>query len=113
HILEEVFLSPTLEHAIGQNYSPQVPATRDDRRLVPARGQASDLAEAQLSFEEAHGLLVEKVAHAPPVQLGFVLGEASFRNPPSAPLAIGQKRSEEHTSELQSRGHLVCRLLLE
>src|SRR5207253_4313597 len=25
----------------------------------------------------------------------------------------GEKRSEEHTSELQSRGHLVCRLLLE
>src|SRR2546429_2502522 len=26
---------------------------------------------------------------------------------------IWQKRSEEHTSELQSRLHLVCRLLLE
>src|SRR2546429_5569108 len=26
---------------------------------------------------------------------------------------IGQYRSEEHTSELQSRLHLVCRLLLE
>src|SRR5437660_2444928 len=25
----------------------------------------------------------------------------------------GTHRSEEHTSELQSRGHLVCRLLLE
>src|SRR5690625_2666426 len=25
----------------------------------------------------------------------------------------GRARSEEHTSELQSRGHLVCRLLLE
>src|SRR5690625_5930674 len=25
----------------------------------------------------------------------------------------GPIRSEEHTSELQSRGHLVCRLLLE
>src|SRR5207253_10841732 len=25
----------------------------------------------------------------------------------------GRHRSEEHTSELQSRGHLVCRLLLE
>src|SRR5207253_7783145 len=25
----------------------------------------------------------------------------------------GTGRSEEHTSELQSRGHLVCRLLLE
>src|SRR5437870_8119623 len=27
--------------------------------------------------------------------------------------AFNQLRSEEHTSELQSRGHLVCRLLLE
>src|SRR5690625_5400712 len=27
--------------------------------------------------------------------------------------AVGSQRSEEHTSELQSRGHLVCRLLLE
>src|SRR5690625_5858485 len=27
--------------------------------------------------------------------------------------ADGSRRSEEHTSELQSRGHLVCRLLLE
>src|SRR5439155_16550311 len=26
---------------------------------------------------------------------------------------FAQTRSEEHTSELQSRGHLVCRLLLE
>src|SRR5690625_6699822 len=32
-----------------------------------------------------------------------------------ADLAQGatRSRSEEHTSELQSRGHLVCRLLLE
>src|SRR5437870_11176058 len=30
------------------------------------------------------------------------------------PWALRRKmRSEEHTSELQSRGHLVCRLLLE
>src|SRR5690625_5715533 len=36
-----------------------------------------------------------------PVRPGFA------RTPPP----IG--RSEEHTSELQSRGHLVCRLLLE
>src|SRR5690625_6112043 len=27
--------------------------------------------------------------------------------------ALFEGRSEEHTSELQSRGHLVCRLLLE
>src|SRR5439155_17303417 len=29
------------------------------------------------------------------------------------PAAQERRRSEEHTSELQSRGHLVCRLLLE
>src|SRR5437660_3122126 len=28
-------------------------------------------------------------------------------------VARAAERSEEHTSELQSRGHLVCRLLLE
>src|SRR5690625_6613776 len=27
--------------------------------------------------------------------------------------SVEEWRSEEHTSELQSRGHLVCRLLLE
>src|SRR5437660_6494757 len=32
---------------------------------------------------------------------------------PSALAAREEGRSEEHTSELQSRGHLVCRLLLE
>src|SRR5215216_7141162 len=32
------------------------------------------------------------------------------RSPPSAP---DRARSEEHTSELQSPDHLVCRLLLE
>src|SRR5690554_7495981 len=31
----------------------------------------------------------------------------------SQPATAAQGRSEEHTSELQSRPHLVCRLLLE
>src|SRR2546429_7153596 len=44
---------------------------------------------------------------------------ASSQRPPSQlgsgglAKAIGLRRSEEHTSELQSRLHLVCRLLLE
>src|SRR5216684_9029078 len=32
---------------------------------------------------------------------------------PAAPPLHWRRRSEEHTSELQSRLHLVCRLLLE
>src|SRR2546422_5821810 len=36
------------------------------------------------------------------------------QTPPSAEAGVGtSRRSEEHTSELQSRLHLVCRLLLE
>src|SRR5439155_6346857 len=37
---------------------------------------------------------------------------ASF-GPVCSVVAGPNERSEEHTSELQSRGHLVCRLLLE
>src|SRR5215510_16118776 len=42
----------------------------------------------------------------------------SRSSPPCLPSRSGARRgwsprSEEHTSELQSRGHLVCRLLLE
>src|SRR5256884_1690031 len=37
-----------------------------------------------------------------------------LNEPPGAPvIELGDLRSEEHTSELQSRLHLVCRLLLE
>src|SRR2546422_3200873 len=36
-----------------------------------------------------------------------------LRNLPLPPRSFGLVRSEEHTSELQSRLHLVCRLLLE
>src|SRR5207253_9950796 len=32
---------------------------------------------------------------------------------PASRASVAGVRSEEHTSELQSRGHLVCRLLLE
>src|SRR5690606_42124495 len=36
-----------------------------------------------------------------------------FRNPSGITCTSSFKRSEEHTSELQSRENLVCRLLLE
>src|SRR5690625_5292096 len=49
--------------------------------------------------------------------LEFPLSSASARfacnSSATSSRAIAKRRSEEHTSELQSRGHLVCRLLLE
>src|SRR5947209_13103134 len=35
------------------------------------------------------------------------------RVPEVKPISLNTRRSEEHTSELQSRQYLVCRLLLE
>src|SRR5690625_7118969 len=43
----------------------------------------------------------------PFVQINLFLTEKDKRK------IFNKVRSEEHTSELQSRGHLVCRLLLE
>src|SRR3712207_8867479 len=48
-------------------------------------------------------------------KLGGVSGGASWEGhlrAPARPASLGV-RSEEHTSELQSRQYLVCRLLLE
>src|SRR3712207_7347158 len=48
---------------------------------------------------------------APPERQGTAFGVASSAT--STGFALGPMRSEEHTSELQSRQYLVCRLLLE
>src|SRR5207253_11164363 len=51
--------------------------------------------------------VVEWVVCVEPVAFGIDREVGNF-------CELGRKsRSEEHTSELQSRGHLVCRLLLE
>src|SRR5439155_17325504 len=43
----------------------------------------------------------------------FITKGASGFSTAVEPVCSITSRSEEHTSELQSRGHLVCRLLLE
>src|SRR5690625_6236512 len=63
---------------------------------------------ALLDPEGADPAVIEGYGTVPPEQLRSELREA-LREP-----GPGQDdQSEEHTSELQSRGHLVCRLLLE
>src|SRR5439155_25884286 len=44
---------------------------------------------------------------------GFTRDVSASYAVPDEPFVWNGVRSEEHTSELQSRGHLVCRLLLE
>src|SRR3712207_7486595 len=44
---------------------------------------------------------------------GIMFGYATDETPDLLPATLYYSRSEEHTSELQSRQYLVCRLLLE
>src|SRR5947208_5162886 len=60
----------------------------------------------------AAGGAVRAAAARPPLALGPALGPRQGRCRPRG--RPGRRlRSEEHTSELQSPDHLVCRLLLE
>src|SRR5690625_6609095 len=48
-----------------------------------------------------------------PLGVGFMVRPGHHYGPDVDGYEYTPWRSEEHTSELQSRGHLVCRLLLE
>src|SRR5690625_6975171 len=59
--------------------------------------------------------VIENYPHAPANLDALKLMERAYGKLELADLSADTRRvrSEEHTSELQSRGHLVCRLLLE
>src|SRR3712207_7388234 len=65
----------------------------------------------------AHGVVSHpgrgRVARARRGGLGLVAGRRGSRRVRPAGGGQRARRSEEHTSELQSRQYLVCRLLLE
>src|SRR5690625_5452909 len=63
---------------------------------IAAREAGMDILGISLVTNLAAGISPEPLSHEEVLQAGKDAG-----------------RSEEHTSELQSRGHLVCRLLLE
>src|SRR5690625_6637752 len=87
-----------------------------DLHSFPTR-RSSDLEKSELSAsfisqverDEASPSIasLERITQA----LGVDLAQLFSREP--AEPVVRKQRSEEHTSELQSRGHLVCRLLLE
>src|SRR5439155_26775243 len=71
-----------------------------------------------LSLHDALPISVETSASTTPAACWCCPGGSTFTRisigisvPPE--MRVNVDRSEEHTSELQSRGHLVCRLLLE
>src|SRR5690625_4542855 len=63
---------------------------------------------AQRGYMPSHIPLLKRVGSVAPQHVCIVDAQVRIDGVPVAAV-----RSEEHTSELQSRGHLVCRLLLE
>src|SRR6266568_7920599 len=73
--------------------------------LVPAAGRGQACAEPHYRWSEKVDTTLQ-TRPPTPVDIAEILTNW-------APLGLTNKRSEEHTSELQSQFHLVCRLLLE
>src|SRR3712207_7087932 len=77
---------------------------RSGYNIVPH--SADDDAEGRCNYEQR---TISVQAGAPGRMLHILIHELAH----ALTAAIRQARSEEHTSELQSRQYLVCRLLLE
>src|SRR5690606_39303875 len=87
---------------------PSFPTRRSSDLLAgpQAGGADPDPAGGATAGRRPHHLDVGNPAPlGPPVRVGHVVAEAR--------LLAADVRSEEHTSELQSRENLVCRLLLD
>src|SRR3712207_7242716 len=68
--------------------------------------QESDMNKRDLLIKEAYQIGAKDFGYIPLHQQALAWGV-------SKKVKLSQRRSEEHTSELQSRQYLVCRLLLE
>src|SRR5439155_22228099 len=98
---------PLLTHV----FSAPTPLSPPDLPSLPTR-RSSDLAPAQSQSRCSLTSASEPCADARVGSLARALVAASSMRW-KATKALAKDRSEEDTSELQSRGHLVCRLLLE
>src|SRR5690625_6910601 len=85
-------------------------ASRDDPARTPDDAALREAVEAVSETGPDRGLLDDDIPSATdhpfaPRTLTHAMAARARQ--------LGLQQSEEHTSELQSRGHLVCRLLLE
>src|SRR2546422_816587 len=82
------------------------------RRVVVGGAASFPIGRRSASAEAAKCALASGCAEAR-AMIDALLTCGEVDNPCSRAVASTGSRSEEHTSELQSRLHLVCRLLLE
>src|SRR5690625_5943864 len=93
-IVESPAKARTIERYLGKNYT-----------VKASMGHVRDLPRSQMGVDVENNFTPKYITIR---GKGDVLKELR-----QAAKKAKKIRSEEHTSELQSRGHLVCRLLLE
>src|SRR2546430_13086143 len=76
--------------------------------LGPPRSSSRIFQSVHPSAPELKSLIIDRPYASPRLQRPYAV-ESKFAGVPS----VNRRRSEEHTSELQSQSNLVCRLLLE
>src|SRR5690625_6700275 len=79
-------------------------------------GMAASSSASTLSCPIARNIVVRSVSESPTwrwTNSGTASTKTDLISYEFGARRTKELRSEEHTSELQSRGHLVCRLLLE
>src|SRR5690625_5761951 len=86
-----------------------IPRVRTDAPLAQALLEMTDKGFGMTTVVDEQGVLVGVYTDG---DLRRSVGQG-VRLTDTAIGSLMTPRSEEHTSELQSRGHLVCRLLLE
>src|SRR6266508_6638778 len=79
----------------------------------PSSFPATTLHDAHAPAAHRVGRLLSKLGERAASDLGTRCPRRGRLQPAALGPGVAVGRSEEHTSELQSRGHLVCRLLLE
>src|SRR2546429_5583690 len=102
----------TLGRNLCQSITPTVRIQRGLRRSRLKREKKSPLSKSSCARSPR---FVSAAACTTWFRAGVQIPESSFSwsNATATLLGVRLTRSEEHTSELQSRLHLVCRLLLE
>src|SRR5690625_1024422 len=102
--MEEVIMKSIVAFANGEGGKLLI-GVADDGEILGLQNDYNTLKNADKDYFELH--LRNLINHA------FGKDFASAHLTINFPVIDEKERSEEHTSELQSRGHLVCRLLLE
>src|SRR5690625_6114930 len=94
------------------------PAALSELRRTLPRLESTGITLALETYEQVPTpVLLEVITALDSPFVGVCLDPANcvsaLEHPKQVVESCASHRSEEHTSELQSRGHLVCRLLLE